>query len=61
MEQALQGSGHIPKLLEIKKHLFNALRQRVWTLGGSVGRQELSLVILKHSFQARTFCDSVIP
>lgn len=61
LEQALQGSGHIPKLLEIKKHLFNALRQRVWTLGGSVGRQELSLVILKHSFQARTFCDSVIP
>jgi len=34
MEEAAQGSGHSPKLLELKKHLHNALRHKVSVLGG---------------------------
>ena len=36
MEQSPQCSGHSSKVLEIKKHLDNALRYRVWILGGAV-------------------------
>lgn len=32
MKQAVQGSGHEPKLLEFKKRLDNTLRHRVWFL-----------------------------
>jgi len=30
LEQAAQSSGHGPMLLELKKHLGNTLRYRVW-------------------------------
>ena len=33
-QQTPQDSGPGPKLLEFKKHLYNALRRRVWILGG---------------------------
>ena len=39
MEQAAQGSGHSPTLLEFKEHLDKALRHRVWILGGGVCSQ----------------------
>ena len=32
MEQAPQGSGHSPKLLEFKEYLDNALRHRVFVV-----------------------------
>ena len=38
MEQSLHGSRHSPELLELKKHLNNALRHRVWFLEGAVWR-----------------------
>ena len=34
LEQAPQGSGHGPKLLEFKKHSDNALRNMDWIMGG---------------------------
>jgi len=58
-EQAPQSSGQGPKLMEFKKHLNNALRHRVWTLGGPVWSQELDWMILMGPFQLGIFYDSV--
>jgi len=44
MEQAAQGSGHGPKLLEFKEHLNRVLRHRVCILGGTVWSQGLDMV-----------------
>ena len=36
LEQAAQGSGHGPKLMEVKECLDNTLRHRGWILSGPV-------------------------
>ena len=48
-----------PSLTEFKKHLDNALRHRVWFLGGPVWSQELDSMILVGPFQLRIFCGSM--
>lgn len=45
MEQAQQGSGHGPRLTELKEHLDITLRHRVWSLGGAVRGQEYLVLI----------------
>ena len=60
LEQAPQGSGHGPKLLEFKKRLDNALSHTVWFLGGPVWSQELDSMILMGSFQLGLFSDSMV-
>ena len=59
LEQAPQGSGHGPKLLEFKKRLDNALSHTVWFLGGPVWSQELDSMILMGLFQLRISYDSI--
>jgi len=54
-----QGSAHSPKLPEFKEHLDNALRHKVWILGGPMWSWRLELMILLSSFQFRIFCDSM--
>jgi len=60
MEQAVQGSGHSPKLMEFKKHLDNAVSHRIWILDGSMWSQDLDLMILLDPFLIMTFYDSII-
>ena len=59
LEQASQGSGHSPNLLEFKKHLDNALRHRFCILGGPVWNQELDSAISMCPIQLRIFCNSL--
>ena len=59
LEQAPQGSGHGPKLLEFKKHLDNALSHTVRFFGGPVWSQELDSMILMGLFQLRISYDSI--
>ena len=59
MEQAAQGSEHGPDLPELKKHLDNMLRCRVWVLGGPVWSQELDSMILVCPLQLGIVNDSV--
>ena len=61
MEQAAQGSGHSPELLEFKECLDAALRHRVCCLGGPVWSQELDLMVLVGPFQFGISNDSMIP
>jgi len=58
LEQTPQSSGHSPRLLEFKECLDNALRHRIWALGGSLWSQELGTEILLGPFQRGIFCDS---
>ena len=51
MEQAAQGSGNGPRLLEFKEHLDNTLRHRISISGGPVWSQDLDLMILVDPFQ----------
>jgi len=60
MEQAAQGSGDSLKLAQFNKHLDNALRERVWILGGAVRSQGLDSTILPGPFQLRIIYGSVI-
>ena len=60
MEQAAQGSGHRPELLELNKHLDGTFRHTVWILGGPLWSQELDLMILVGPFQLGILCDSMI-
>ena len=60
LEQAAQGSGHSPELPVFKEHLDNALRHRVWFLGGLVWKQGLDAMILVGPFQVGIFYASVI-
>lgn len=50
-----QGSGHNPKLPELKKHLDTALRHSNWILGGPVRSLELHLMLLMGPFQLWIF------
>ena len=59
---APEGSGHgmgcpgqwaRPQVPEFKEHLDNALRHRVWILGGPLQSQELGLMILVGPCQLR--------
>ena len=59
LEQAPQGSGHGPKLLEFMKRLDNALSHTVWFLGGPVWSQELDSMILTDPLQLRIFHDTM--
>jgi len=59
-DMAAQGSGHSAELLAFKQCLGNALRHRVWILGGPLWSLELGLMILVGSFQIRIFYDSII-
>lgn len=59
MEQAAQGGGHRPELLEFKKHSHNALRHRVWIWSGAVWSQALDLEILMCPFQLRIVYSSI--
>ena len=61
MEQAQQGSGHGPRLTELKEHLDITLRHRVWSLGGAVWGQELDSMILMGPIQVEIFYDSMFP
>ena len=45
------GSGQSPELLEFREYLGNALRHRVWVLGGPVWSQWLDSVIRGGPFQ----------
>jgi len=56
---APQGRGHSPLLPELREHWDNALRHRVWILGGRVWSQGLASVNLMGPFQLRTFSDSM--
>jgi len=58
MEKAAQDRGNGTELLELKKHLDNALRHRVWILGGPVPSQGLDSILLSH-FQLSIFYSSV--
>ena len=60
LEQALQGSGHSPKLPELKKHLDKALCHMVCLLSGPTQTQELDSMILTDPIQLRLFRDSMI-
>ena len=60
MEQAPQGTGHDPKLPELKQSLDNALSRRVWILSGAVWSQGLDAVVLGYPFHLRIFYDSTI-
>ena len=55
LKKASQGSGWGIKLPELKEHLDNTLRHRVWILGSPVWSQELELVILVDPFQLGKF------
>ena len=57
MEQAAQGSGHSPELLELKEYLYRALRHRFWV--GAAWSQGLDTNDPRASFQLRIFCDSM--
>lgn len=47
-------------LPELKGYLDNALRHRVWFLGGAVWCWELDSMILVGLYQLRIICDSII-
>ena len=64
-----EGSGHgtgcpgqrvWPQVLEFEEHFDNALRHRVWILGGPVWSQGLDMVVPVSPFQLRMFYGSVI-
>ena len=52
-EQAAQGNGHSPRLLEFKEHLDSALRRGVWVWGDPVWSQVLNCMISVGPFQVR--------
>lgn len=58
LEQVPQGSAHGPKLLDLKKTLDNALRQRVWILGVPGRSQETDSITLVGPFRFRMFYGS---
>jgi len=58
MEQAAQGTGHGPKLLEFKEHLESSLRHRIWLSGGPVWGLELDMILMD-PFQPGMFCGSL--
>ena len=55
VEQAVQGSGHSPKLPEFEEHLDSTLRHWVRTLGGPEWSQELQSGILVGPLQFGIF------
>lgn len=59
MEQPAQGSGHGPKLPELRERLDTALRHWVWILGGPVWRRELGLMIRVGPSHLGMFCFSI--
>jgi len=60
MEQAAQGSGHSPDLLEFREHLDSALRHWDWDCGWCCVELGLDSVILVGHFQLRIFYDFII-
>ena len=60
IEQALQGSGTGPKLLEFRECLENTLTLWVWILGGPVWSQELYSLIAVGPLQLGMFYDSIV-
>jgi len=59
MEQAAQGSGHSPELLELQEYLYRALRHRVWVLGWCCMEPGVGLNDPCAFFQLRIFCNSM--
>ena len=55
MEWDAQGSGHGPKVPELKKCSDNTLRCRIWIWGGPLWSQELDSVIPLGALQLRMF------
>ena len=55
MEQAAQGSGHSPELLELKQCLNSVLGHRVWIWGGPVWSEGLDLMISMGLFQLQIY------
>lgn len=59
LKEVSQDSGHCPKVLDFKKCLESALRNKVCVLDGPVWSQELYVMTVVCPFQLRRFYDSM--